>query len=226
MKRLILLLLSPVLIACHARANNYSPTIFTDPAVSGGVNATTGVISGGAGAGQVSLRSAVIAANAHAGADAITLGTGTYTLSLSSGGAAENAAMSGDLDINDSVAITGNGPANTIITTTYDATCGDGKVFGVDQDGSHTGLTVSFTGLTIQKGFNNGVGFAGSFFETGGGVDFFLSGTGNNFSMTNCVIANNTAIGSALSHGGGVNVDSLNAATPAGASAGTGSGMQ
>src|SRR4051794_15443881 len=55
--------------------NTYTPTITTDPAVSGvgiSVNATNGVITGGAGNGQVSLRSAVVAANAHAGADTIT----------------------------------------------------------------------------------------------------------------------------------------------------------
>ena len=55
-------------------ALTYTPTVFNDPPVSGGVNSANGVITGGAGAGQVSLRSAIIAANAHAGADVINLG--------------------------------------------------------------------------------------------------------------------------------------------------------
>lgn len=99
--------LIPVLgLAVVAQAVTYTPTIVTDPPVSGGVNSANGVITGGAGNGQVSLRSAVIASNANGtGADIITLGTGTYLLSISSGGAAENAAQSGDLDINGSLTI-------------------------------------------------------------------------------------------------------------------------
>jgi len=224
MKNLIFLfiLLAAAFFAIPGRATTYTPTISSDPAVSGGVNSANGVITGGAGNGQVSLRSAVIAANAHAGFDTITLGNGTYTLTISSGGTFENAALSGDLDINDSVAITGNGPGNTVITTTYDATCGDGKVFGVNQDGSHNGLNVSFTGLTIQNGFNNGVNFQGTFFETGGGVDFYLTGAGGGalYAMTNCVVANCVTTNSAQCHGGGVNVDSTGAATVGGASVG------
>ncbi len=210
---------SSVAICC---AVTYTPTTFTDPPVSGGVNSANGVISGGAGNGQVSLRSAIIASNANGtGADTITLGTGTYLLSITSAGGAENNAQTGDLDINGNLAINGNGSANTIISTNYNSTCGDCKVFGVNQEGSFSGLTVSFSGVTIQNGFNNGANFAGSFFETGGGIDFFLTGTGNNYSMTNCVVTNNQVTGSSLSHGAGINVDSANQATPGGASAGS-----
>ncbi len=163
---LLLLVAAFIFSAAICRAVTYTPTIFTDPPLSGGVNSANGVITGGAGSGQVSLRSAVIASNANGvGADIITLGTGTYLLSISSGGTAENAAMSGDLDINGSLTINGNGSANTIVSTNYDSTCGDGKVFGVNQTGGFSGLTVSFNGLTIQNGFNNGANFVGTFFN-------------------------------------------------------------
>lgn|SRR5262249_12160199 len=51
------------------QANTHTPTIFTDPTINNlaNVNTNTGQISGGPGNGQVSLRSAIIAANAHAG---------------------------------------------------------------------------------------------------------------------------------------------------------------
>lgn len=170
-------------------------------------------------AGDCSLREAVIAANANPGADTIVFNAGINpTLSIPSGGGAENAAATGDLDIEDSVTITGNN--QTVISTSYTAACGDCKVFGVAQNGT-SGLTVSFSGVTIQNGFNNGAAFAGSFFDTAGGVDFFLSGSGNTYSMTNCVITNNKTTGSFLSHGGGVNVDSFNTASVGGPSAGT-----
>jgi len=169
--------------------------------------------------GDCSLREAIIDSNANPGADTIVFNTGVNpTLTISSGGTFENAAASGDLDIEDSLTITGNN--QTVISTTYTSGCGDCKVFGVAQNGT-SGLTVSFSGVTIQNGFNDGSAIAGSFFETGGGVDFFLSGSGNSYSMTNCVITNNTATGSFLSHGGGVNVDSFNTASVGGPSAGT-----
>ena len=191
-----------------AFANIYNVTSTVDHPISGAgisVNTADGVITGGAGNGQVTLRSAIIASNANPGADIITLGNGTYLLSITSGGGFENAALTGDLDINGSLTINGNGPANTIISTNYTATCGDCKVFGVNQDGSHRGLTVAFNNLTIQNGYNNGAAFLGTFMETGGGIDFFLTGTGNSFSLTNCVVTNNRTT---ESYGGGINIDS------------------
>jgi len=60
-----------------------------------------------------SLREAIDCANAHAGTDTITLGSGTYTLSLAGTGDDLNA--TGDLDVTDSLIIEGAGAANTII---------------------------------------------------------------------------------------------------------------
>ena len=63
--------------------------------------------------GQTSLREAVCAANNNAGADTITFSVnGTFALT---GAANEDNGGSGDLDIKQSLAINGNGAANTII---------------------------------------------------------------------------------------------------------------
>src|SRR5262249_21174861 len=107
---------------------------------------------------------------------------------------------------NDSVTIMGNGSGTTIINTTYVSGCGDCKVFGVNQDGTHSGMTVSFVDVTVQNGFNTAP--TGFFQETGGGIDFFLTGTGNAYSMTNCVVTSNEARGQSMSYGGGINIDS------------------
>lgn len=60
-----------------------------------------------------SLREAIRAANAAAGPDTITLGSGVFSLTLS--GANEDLATSGDLDITEPLTITGAGPGQTII---------------------------------------------------------------------------------------------------------------
>lgn len=94
--------------------------------------------------GDCSLREAIIAANLTAGADTITLPAGTFTLSIA--GADEESALTGDLDITDSVTITGQGRNSTLI---------DGndldRVFHLVPDGS-TAITVTLRNLTIQNG--------------------------------------------------------------------------
>src|SRR3954470_19895017 len=60
-----------------------------------------------------SLREAIVAANGSPGADVITLPAGTYTLTI--GGAGEDAAATGDLDITDGVTVNGAGAATTTI---------------------------------------------------------------------------------------------------------------
>ena len=59
-----------------------------------------------------SLREAIVAANANAGVDVITLPAGTYTLTIA--GANEDAAATGDLDLTESVTINGAGAAPSI----------------------------------------------------------------------------------------------------------------
>lgn len=198
-----------------------APSVFMPlAAMTFNVTKTADTNDGACTVGDCSLREAIVAANANPGADTITFTAGINpTLTITSGGGHEDAAATGDLDINDSVTITGNNP--TVISTSYTNTCGDCKVFGVNQPGTNNGLAVSFTGVTIQNGFNDGTNFSGTFFETGGGIDFFLTGSGNNSSMTNCTITNNKTQNGARSHGGGVNVDGRNTATAGGPSGGS-----
>src|SRR5262245_44965460 len=73
-----------------------------------------------AAANDCSLRGAITKANALAGTDEIQFAAGTngipFTLTLTNvGGLNEDSNATGDLDVTDSLIITGNGYANTII---------------------------------------------------------------------------------------------------------------
>ena len=192
----------------------YTPTTTSDLAIPSlaNVNSANGQIQGtGTGAdGQVTLRSAVIAANADPNPDADTIvlaASATYTLSIA-GNDADS--LVGDLDINDSLTITGNNAiiqgatAFNSVTRTYTNSIGD-KIIGINQDGSHRGLTVTVNNVTIKWGDNTIANGDPSFAYTGGGVDVFLTGTGNNINFNNCTITECT---NEHSYGGGVNVDS------------------
>src|SRR5437762_3247284 len=61
------------------------------------------------------LRDAVIAANANAGADIITLPSNANPYTLTIAGAGENLAATGDLDISGDLTINGGGSATTIV---------------------------------------------------------------------------------------------------------------
>ena len=105
----------------------------TDAAPGDGVCADSG--------NTCTLRAAVIETNALPGADEISLSAGTYPLSLA--GAGENAAVTGDLDVTDSLTITGAGNQ----TTAIDAAQID-RVLHVS--GPATELTIS--GITLTGG--------------------------------------------------------------------------
>ena len=180
---------------CHAAT--YTPTIFTDPPVSGGVNSANGVITGGAGNGQVSLRSAVIASNAKVpGRTRSPLGR-ALTLSASPAVARRRIARkSGDLDINGSLAINGNGSDehnHHRPTTTRPAATGR---FRRQSNRRFQRADGQFQRPDNSKRLQQRRQLPGTFFETGGGIDFFLTGTGNNYSVTNCVVTNNRVQGS------------------------------
>jgi len=104
-----LTLMTAVLVAAAtASADTYtvnSTVDAIDAAPGNGVCATT--------AGACTLRAAVQEANAHAGADVITLPAGVFALSVL--GPGEDASASGDLDVTDAVEIDGAGRDGTII---------------------------------------------------------------------------------------------------------------
>jgi len=82
------------------RAASYTVTKYTD-SNDGACNA------------DCSLREAIIAANGNPGPDVITLGSGTYSLTIT--GSGENSCATGDLDITDTLTIVGLGPEQTVI---------------------------------------------------------------------------------------------------------------
>ncbi|MDO8616726.1 MAG: right-handed parallel beta-helix repeat-containing protein [Dehalococcoidia bacterium] len=158
-----------------ADAATFSVTEFDDPAP-------------GACDANCSLREAIIAANAAAGADTITLPAGPYNLTMA--GVGDDAAATGDLDITDNLTINGAGAATTIIQACDSS---GGPCTGVDRVFHVVSGTVSISGVTIRNG--NTAGFAG-----GGGI--LNSGT---LTLTNSTVSGNSAN---YSYGGGINNES------------------
>ena len=166
--RVILAGVCIVLLASAARASTFVVTTTAD---------------GNNGACTVSLctlRDAVIAANANAGADIITLPAGTYALTLH--GANEQAAATGDLDVTGDLTINGVGSA----TTTIDGDAAD-RVFEVIG-----AVTLTLNGVTMRNGST-----AASTIKNGGGI-FAGSGT---VVLNNSVLTGNNGI---TGQGGGI----------------------
>ena len=119
-------------------------------------------------AGHISLRSAIMAANAQPGADSILLPSGFFRLTIA--GTGEDAAASGDLDIRSDVTIQGRGTCATTI---------DGN--GLDRVFDVLSGMASLSQLTIQDGRST----------QGGG----LLNEGGQVSLSGVVVRNNLAIG-------------------------------
>ena len=122
--------------------------------------------------GNITLRAAIMEANALAGDSLIVLDSGTYALTLT--GAGENNTFTGDLDVTDTsgtLTILGAGSGQTII----DAAGLDDRVFDV-----LSGADLTLQGLTVTGG--NAVG------TSGGGI----RNTGT-LSLVNSTVTGNTA---------------------------------
>src|SRR5262245_38266410 len=85
------------------------------------------LITGQDSAGNISLRSAIQAANSIGGSNSITLPAGSAMLSI--GGAGEDATASGDLDIKNNLTITGAGANLSRIDASTFPTSGRDRVF-------------------------------------------------------------------------------------------------
>jgi CSLREA domain-containing protein len=129
-----------------------------------------------------SLRDAVIAANATASADVITLPAGTYTLTIAETN--EDAAAKGDLDVTGDLTINGAGAATTIV---------DGG--GLDRVFDVRSGTVVFNDITIR----NGSTVPDS--DLGGGILISSSGT---LTLNRCVVSGNSGF-----EGGGISNDGM-----------------
>ena len=230
MKSIFTLLLSigVVLLGSPAEATTYTTTTFTDFPITpglGGVNTTTGQISGGTGNGQVSLRSAIIASNFEGGTNVINLSNGTYLLTQgpyddefnTGGGTMET----GDLDIIDlqiagyprlaSVTLNGAGRDTTIIQmgTLVPASGGISKDRILEVNDSvipQVAVHVTLNNLTMQGGVAPRTPDPDHYFTPGGGIkyDGFDSATGKSsgvLTLNNCKVTGNQSAGL----GGGIN---------------------
>jgi CSLREA domain-containing protein len=133
-----------------------------------------------------SLREAILAANAAAGADTITLPAGTYTLTIA--GVDEDASATGDLDITDDLTINGAGAGTTIIQACDSS---GGPCVGIDRVIHIPTSTVGLSGVTIRNG---------NVTSSGGGI---FGSTGSSLTLTNSTVTGNTA----FDHGGGILID-------------------
>ena len=155
--------------------------------------------------GLITLRAALMEANARPGDDIITLPAGTYTLSIP--GTGEDAAATGDLDVTDNLTIVGAGAGTTII----DAAGLDAVLHLLD-------VTLSVEGVTVRNGAAANTAWDHNAY--GGGilnwegtltiVNSIISGNSANsgggiYNRGTLTIANSTIFrNSTSSHGGGV----------------------
>lgn len=201
-----LLMLAVVLTAMRGHAAFYTVTSTADN--------TDSAAHGGAGTAgspfqMSSLRGAIIAANAAAGADTITLPAGAYTLTLANAGSLnEDGCLTGDLDVKDSLTINGAGAAATIVQAGSTAAGGLDKVFAINPLCDHA-VAFTLTGVTVRFGRNTQAYGAADFSFTGGGIDFCGNGA-SSCTLRDCVVTNNYNVNG---YGGGMNIDEVAPAT-------------
>src|SRR5688500_3716853 len=123
--------------------------------------------------GSISLRSALEAADAVGGTHTITLGNGTYTLTLGQ-------IIFGTKDLN--ITITGNGVTNTVIDMTTGTT--KDRIFLLNPTGLTDNVVLSVTGVKFQNGYLTSDPYGGAAIAAGGGI-------GNSLTLTNCAFENN-----------------------------------
>jgi hypothetical protein len=131
-----------------------------------------------------SLRGAIVAANAAAGADAITVPADTYALTRA--GASEEAASTGDLDVTGELTISGAGARTTSVAG--GAAPFDDRIFH-----NLSGATVTITGLTITGGkLPNGIG--GGVFNRGDLTLDKVAVKGNTASAVGGILSNESTL--------------------------------
>lgn len=188
---IVVTLLAALLIAVPAGAAQAAPlSLVVDNTAADGPDNSQGDGVCQATSGGCTLRAAIQEANATPGKDGISFPPLSLThlrdvVDLSLAGAGEDAAQSGDLDITDSLTLTGNGARRTVIGASG-AALGD-RILDLDPAGS--GIEVEITGVTIRDG---------SVADDGGGIR-----SKGRLTLTDSVVAQNTA----GDHGGGLLVD-------------------
>ena len=157
---------------------------------------------------MATLRGAVLATNASAGADTIILPAGTYNLTIAGN---DDNAQAGDLDVTDALTIQGAGSGSTIIEAGTSATNGIDKIFSFNPLGGSNGFAVSLSGVTLRYG-KNAVTATSPGDNEGGAFDFDAGPDGaGSLTMNDVVVDQNSTTngdggGIALFDGGTVNI--------------------
>ena len=177
-----------------------SPLDAVDAAPGDGTCATAGAVC--------TLRAAVQEANALAGADIITIPTGTYTLSIA--GINENAAATGDLDVTDTLTINGSAgvtiDANAIdavfdlqpgaYTFTVDrVTIVDGLVDPLDVKNGAGAISISQFAGTVPNVVVTNSSFVSNTGDRGGAIGVFGVGPGGNLTVVSSTFDDNHSTG-------------------------------
>src|SRR5215212_1118945 len=166
-----------LLMLAALAASVMAAVVLTSPAWAASFAVTkTADTNDGACNSDCSLREAIVAANAAAGADTITVPNGTYTLTLS--GKNEDAAATGDLDIAGSLTLNGASAGSTIID-------GNNTDAVFDTFTAPSGTTINMSDLTIRSGNTTGASFDGA-----GGI--YVKNTVT-MDLKNVNVLNNTA---------------------------------
>src|SRR5262245_46297023 len=153
-----------------ARRPRFRPAVedLEDRSVPAVLNVTTALDVIDPSDGLLSLREAVLAANAAPGADTINLFASGFNLSLA--GADEDSGATGDLDIHDDLTIVGAGQYITDISA-----------YGLDRVFQIFGASVEFSRLSLDGG------------QSGQGAG--ISSQNGTLRLTHCSIYNNAAFG-------------------------------
>ncbi len=143
-----------LLLSFHCLAGSVTVTTTDDVLDAGACAALTiGFVTANPGAdGQISLREAVCATNATPGDDTITLPAGVFALTLD--GIGENANETGDLDISETLTVSGAGLDMTFIENGIGdpGILGDGdRVFEIGS-GFVNGIDLTLEDLTVRNG--------------------------------------------------------------------------
>ena len=154
-----------------------------------------------------SLRGAITKANNTGGADTIMVPAGTYTLTLANPGAPgsnnnDDGNNTGDLDILESLTITGAGQGSTFIQAGTNNANGIDKVFASNPICTSV-VNTSLSGLTARFGRNTQPFNAADFSFTGGGIDWCNTGAGGTLTVMNATFDSNTVVNG---FGGGIDL--------------------